>query len=288
MSDRVTVAPSWLRSAVTSIFTEAGLSTNAAETVAESLVAAEMRGINSHGALLVPMYVERLLAGSVSSRDEAEVVVDAGAIAVLDAHHAFGQLSGDQAMEIAVSKAKLHGLGAVVVRRAFHFGGAFRYVQAAAGAGCIGIAAADPPPRMLVFGAIDYAAAVASIGSFLGHHVTVCDARRVFATASRFPAADRVVVSWPRRFLAEEVEAGRVDDQTVICVLTHDPKFDGPCWSWPSGCRRSAISAPWAPAGPMPTASCGCARPASRRRSSTGCPARSGSTSRPGPPRRPR
>lgn len=143
MSDRVTVAPSWLRSALVSIFTAAGLSTNAAKTVAESLVAADMRGITSHGALLVPMYVERLLAGSVSSRDEAEVVVDAGAIAVLEAHHAFGQLSSDQAMALAVSKAKLHGLGAVVVRRAFHFGGAFRYVQAAAEAGCIGIAAAN-------------------------------------------------------------------------------------------------------------------------------------------------
>ena len=75
MSDRVTVAPSWLRSAVTSIFTAAGLSTNAAKTVAESLVAADMRGITSHGALLVPMYVERLLAGSVSPRERAEMVV---------------------------------------------------------------------------------------------------------------------------------------------------------------------------------------------------------------------
>lgn len=148
MSDRVTVAPSWLRSAVTSIFTEAGLSTKAAGTVAGSLVAADMRGITSHGALLVPMYVDRLLAGSVSPRDEAEVVVDAGAIAVLDAHHAFGQLSGDQAMTIAVSKAEQHGVGAVVVRRAFHFGGAFRYVEAAARAGCIGIAAANTRPLM--------------------------------------------------------------------------------------------------------------------------------------------
>ncbi|RHW24925.1 XdhC/CoxI family protein [Nocardioides immobilis] len=88
--------------------------------------------------------------------------------------------------------------------------------------------AAAPPPRMLVFGAIDYASAVAQMGSFLGYDVTVCDARPVFATASRFPAADRVVVSWPHKFLAEEVEAGRVDESTVICVLTHDPKFDGP------------------------------------------------------------
>ncbi len=85
-----------------------------------------------------------------------------------------------------------------------------------------------PAPRMLVFGAIDFAAAVASVGSFLGYHVTVCDARPVFATATRFPDADEVVVSWPHKYLAQEVEAGRVDGRTVLCVLTHDPKFDVP------------------------------------------------------------
>jgi len=85
-----------------------------------------------------------------------------------------------------------------------------------------------PKPRMLVFGAIDFAAAVARVGSFLGYHVTVCDARPVFATASRFPDADEVVVKWPHKFLAEEVETGRIDGRTVICVLTHDPKFDVP------------------------------------------------------------
>ncbi len=85
-----------------------------------------------------------------------------------------------------------------------------------------------PPPRMLVFGAIDFAAAVARVGAFLGYHVTVCDARPVFATHSRFPEADEVVVDWPHRFLAAEAEAGRVDPRTVLCVLTHDPKFDVP------------------------------------------------------------
>ncbi len=81
-----------------------------------------------------------------------------------------------------------------------------------------------PPPRMLVFGAIDFAAAVARTGKFLGYHVTVCDARKVFATASRFPDADEVIVDWPHRFLART----EVDARTVICVLTHDPKFDVP------------------------------------------------------------
>jgi xanthine dehydrogenase accessory factor len=81
-----------------------------------------------------------------------------------------------------------------------------------------------PPPRMLVFGAIDFAAAVARAGKFLGYQVTVCDARPVFATHARFPDADEVVVDWPHRYLAQTP----VDQRTVICVLTHDPKFDVP------------------------------------------------------------
>jgi xanthine dehydrogenase accessory factor len=85
-----------------------------------------------------------------------------------------------------------------------------------------------PPPRMLVFGAIDFAAAVARVGTFLGYRVTVCDARPVFATTARFPEADEVVNEWPHRYLRGEAEAGLLDERTVICVLTHDPKFDVP------------------------------------------------------------
>jgi xanthine dehydrogenase accessory factor len=85
-----------------------------------------------------------------------------------------------------------------------------------------------PRPRMLVFGAIDFAAAVAQLGSFLGYRVTVCDARPVFATRARFPTADEVVVEWPNRYLAAEADAGAIDGRAVICVLTHDPKFDVP------------------------------------------------------------
>jgi xanthine dehydrogenase accessory factor len=86
----------------------------------------------------------------------------------------------------------------------------------------------QPAPRMLVFGAIDFAAAMARIGVFLGYHVTVCDARPVFATKSRFPDAHEVVTEWPHRYLKAEAEAGRIDQRTVITVLTHDPKFDVP------------------------------------------------------------
>ncbi|MCW2680530.1 MAG: XshC-Cox1 family protein [Frankiales bacterium] len=81
-----------------------------------------------------------------------------------------------------------------------------------------------PPPRMLVFGATDFAAAVSRVGVFLGYRVTVCDARPVFATARRFPEAHEVVCEWPHDYLART----DVDARTVICVLTHDPKFDVP------------------------------------------------------------
>jgi len=85
-----------------------------------------------------------------------------------------------------------------------------------------------PAARMIVCGATDHAAAVARIGAFLGYRVTVCDARPVFATKRRFPEADEVIVDWPHRYLAAEAEAGRLDERTAICVLTHDPKFDVP------------------------------------------------------------
>ena len=86
------------------------------------------------------------------------------------------------------------------------------------------VASYAPKPRMIVFGAIDFAAAVARIGAFLGYRVTVCDARPTFATKKRFPDADEVVVAWPHRYLAQT----EVDERTVVCVLTHDPKFDVP------------------------------------------------------------
>ncbi|GAA3798811.1 XdhC/CoxI family protein [Streptomyces phyllanthi] len=81
-----------------------------------------------------------------------------------------------------------------------------------------------PPPRMIVFGAIDFAAALVRAGRFLGYHVTVCDARPVFATRARFPEADDIVVDWPHRYLRRT----ETDARTVLCVLTHDAKFDVP------------------------------------------------------------
>ncbi|KAE8765907.1 XdhC family protein [Georgenia thermotolerans] len=96
-----------------------------------------------------------------------------------------------------------------------------------------------PSPEMIVFGAIDFAAAVVRIGKFLGYHVTVCDARPVFATRRRFPDADEIVVEWPHQYLARRT----VDERTVLCVLTHDPKFDVPLLVQALGTKAGYIGA---------------------------------------------
>ncbi|HZE39759.1 MAG TPA: XdhC family protein [Stackebrandtia sp.] len=86
------------------------------------------------------------------------------------------------------------------------------------------VEAYPPPPRLLVFGAVDFAADVVRLAKQLGYRVVVCDARGVFATPQRFPEADEIVVQWPHRYL----DGITVDAATAICVLTHDAKFDIP------------------------------------------------------------
>ncbi len=83
-----------------------------------------------------------------------------------------------------------------------------------------------PPPKMIIFGAVDFTAALVKVAKVLGYRVTVCDARPVFATKARFPQADEVVVSWPDRHLGEV--GSTLGPRDVVCVLTHDPKFDVP------------------------------------------------------------
>ena len=83
-----------------------------------------------------------------------------------------------------------------------------------------------PPPRLLIFGAVDFTAALTRVGKVLGYRVVVVDARPVFATTQRFPMADEVVVDWPDRYLAQfGTDLGPRD---AVCVLTHDHKFDVP------------------------------------------------------------
>ncbi|MCC3265962.1 XdhC family protein [Arthrobacter gengyunqii] len=84
------------------------------------------------------------------------------------------------------------------------------------------------PPRLLLVGANDFSAALARQGRLLGYHVTVCDARSAFTTPDRFPAAHQIQVQWPDQYLRQEAEGGRLDARSVLCVLSHDAKFDIP------------------------------------------------------------
>lgn len=84
----------------------------------------------------------------------------------------------------------------------------------------------SPPPQMIIFGAVDFTAALARVAKVLGYYVVVCDAREVFATKRRFPMADEVLVTWPTPVLTER--GPDLDARDAICILTHDPKFDVP------------------------------------------------------------
>jgi xanthine dehydrogenase accessory factor len=83
-----------------------------------------------------------------------------------------------------------------------------------------------PPPQLWIFGAVDFTAALSRVGKVLGFRVTVCDAREIFATRRRFPAADEVIVSWPGPVF--EQRAAQLGPRDAVCILTHDPKFDVP------------------------------------------------------------
>jgi xanthine dehydrogenase accessory factor len=98
-----------------------------------------------------------------------------------------------------------------------------------------------PPPRMVIFGAVDFTAALARTAKVLGYRVTVCDARPVFATTQRFPMADEVVVEWPDRYL--EKVGPSLGPRDAVCVLTHDPKFDVPAIVAALGTRAGYLGA---------------------------------------------
>jgi LDH2 family malate/lactate/ureidoglycolate dehydrogenase len=133
---------------ISDLFAKAGLAREAAGEVAKALVAADLEGVSSHGVMLVPMYLERILSGSVSRSTEAKLVHDSGAAVVLDAGNMLGQLSSRQAVGLVAERAKRHGLAAVTVRNGFHFGTAGFWARAIAAQGVVGIALSNTRPLM--------------------------------------------------------------------------------------------------------------------------------------------
>lgn len=137
-----------LRDFVAQLFRAAGAPEQAASVVADGLVEADLMGLRSHGVMLADMYIERLRKGSVSNAESAVTVSSRQGAVVLDAGHALGHVTGQQAMDIAVAKSREFAAGIVSVRHGFHFGAAGRYARQAAEAGCVGIAMCNTRPLM--------------------------------------------------------------------------------------------------------------------------------------------
>src|SRR5215472_13270688 len=147
-SGPVSIPAAQLAAFVAKLFAATGLSSLAAQKVADGLVDADLEGLPSHGVMLVDMYIDRLQGGSVSQQTAATIVSERQGAVVLDAGNALGQLTGEQATRIAIDKARQFAAGIVAVRHAFHFGAAGRYARQAADAGCVGIVMCNTRPLM--------------------------------------------------------------------------------------------------------------------------------------------
>src|SRR5260221_3994754 len=119
-----------------------------AHTVAAALVDADIEGLPSHGTMLLPMYLDRIAAGSVRPAAQGKIVSDTGTQVVLDAENGLGQVLAEQAVKLAVERARTKGMAVVAVRNAFHFGAAGRFAREIALNGCAGIVMANTRPLL--------------------------------------------------------------------------------------------------------------------------------------------
>ncbi len=134
------------------VLTAEGVPVADAELLADSLVAAELWGHASHGMLRLPWYVTRLRGGAMTRRTHVTTVRDSGAVAVLDGQHGIGQVVAAHATDLAVERARAHGISGVGVRNSGHFGTAAYFTRRAAEAGCVAILATNASPAMAAWG----------------------------------------------------------------------------------------------------------------------------------------
>ena len=123
-----------------------------AREVAGCLVRAELRGVDSHGLVRLPVYARRLQAGAVRARPELREIRPAAAVAVVDGDNGLGPVVASRAMRTAIDLARRQGTGFVGVRNSNHFGPAAYYVEQAVAEGLIGVAISNAPPNMAPFG----------------------------------------------------------------------------------------------------------------------------------------
>ena len=146
------VAPNVLRRFASDVLRSQYVPSADADLVADSLVAADLWGHQSHGVLRLPWYLERLRTGAMNAVTAPSTVVDAGALAILDGHDGIGQVLTDHAQQEAVRRAREFGVGAVGVRNSNHFGTAMYFTRRAAGEGCVAILTTNASPAMAPWG----------------------------------------------------------------------------------------------------------------------------------------
>lgn len=154
VSDLLKIGDDSLRYLVEGIFKKHGLSIEDAFIVTDTLLSANLRGVDTHGVMLVDKYVQRLKAGSLNAQPMINKTVDLGAISVIDGDNGLGQIVGYRAMILAIEKAQEHGVGVVSVNNSNHFGAAAYFSMMAASKGCLGIAASNASPRLAPWGGI--------------------------------------------------------------------------------------------------------------------------------------
>lgn len=152
MTGEVTLAAASVEDFAARLFEAAGISRADAALTARDLVAADLNGIGSHGVMLLPMYIARLKAGSVARSGRGQVVSDRGSAIVIDAGNSLGQVAAHHAVELVASRARQHGLAAVTIRNAFHFGAAGHYARMIAARGAVGIVMSNTRPLMPAMG----------------------------------------------------------------------------------------------------------------------------------------
>lgn len=134
------------------IFERAGMSPDDAYLTADTLVKADLWGHQTHGVMRLPWYVGRLKSGAVKADAAPELVMDSGAVMILDGHDAMGQVSATRATDLAIERAKAHGIAAVAVRNSNHFGTAMYFTRKVARAGCVGFLSTNASPAMPPWG----------------------------------------------------------------------------------------------------------------------------------------
>ena len=136
----------------TAVYASTGMPEPDASLVADTLVQADLWGHQSHGVLRLDWYLARILAGKMDPVTKPTLVVDVGAIAILDGHDGVGQILANRAMQEAIKRAKQHGIGVVGVRNSNHFGTAMYYTLQAARSDCVGFLSTNASPAMAPWG----------------------------------------------------------------------------------------------------------------------------------------